>query len=234
MIDFKSYANWNARPSDLQQERDPKRLYLFVCEGSETERGYIEGLKQKREELGIDSLIDIEVYQKGKGESGGFAPEKLISLADKLNSARKIKKAGDRIVVMFDADVLKDDDDKYQQILKKAEKSNYDLAITYPCFELFLALHLPNAYHDHIQPHAAEFLENAKDSNSQRYIGKYVSQLTHCNTKNGTKVKWHFPGKVKNAIMEEAHLNQDIHCALGKLTSNVGSLFDRLLFPENK
>ena len=46
------------------RKRQYKKKYIFVFEGEKTEKQYFEGLYNYKDELGIDSLINIEILEK--------------------------------------------------------------------------------------------------------------------------------------------------------------------------
>lgn len=46
------------------RERKCKKKYIFVFEGEKTEKQYFEGIYNYKDDLGIDSLIDIEILER--------------------------------------------------------------------------------------------------------------------------------------------------------------------------
>lgn len=46
-----TYANWNSRFSDNQNQIEPYRKYFFICEGANTETFYFKKLIDLRKQL---------------------------------------------------------------------------------------------------------------------------------------------------------------------------------------
>ena len=59
-----NYTNWKSRPSDHEEQIEPYRKYVFICEGANTETFYFERLIDLRKQLGIHPLIDIRLWEK--------------------------------------------------------------------------------------------------------------------------------------------------------------------------
>ena len=73
-----TYTNWNQRPSDQEEQIEPFRKYIFICEGANTETFYFKRLIDLRKELGIHPLIDIRLWEKTE-------EDKNISFAKRLD-----------------------------------------------------------------------------------------------------------------------------------------------------
>ena len=61
---IRSYTNWNVRPSDRDEQIEPYRKYVFICEGAKTETYYFKRLIDMRKQLGIHPLIDLRLWEK--------------------------------------------------------------------------------------------------------------------------------------------------------------------------
>ena len=77
-----TYTNWNQRPSDQEEQIEPFRKYIFICEGANTETFYFKRLIDLRKELGIHPLIDIRLWEKTEEDKNiSFAKRLLYKIA---------------------------------------------------------------------------------------------------------------------------------------------------------
>jgi RloB-like protein len=135
------------RRDDLRRRkpiREPRPRVLVCCEGEVTEPSYFKGLKRK----GQNNLLDVEV------RPGGSNPKTLVDFAagrkkDTENQARRQRDDNlryDEIWCVFDVDTH----DHIPDAKQKAAANHIDLAISNPCFELWLLLHFQEQ-HAHIE-----------------------------------------------------------------------------------
>jgi hypothetical protein len=113
--------------------REPRPRLLIVCEGKETEKGYFLDLRHHEK-----SLIDLEVRPGGVPKT---LVEKAVQLKrDAERQARREKNSYlryDHVWCVFDIDEHPHIADAKQQ----ARDNRVELAISNPCFELWLVLH---------------------------------------------------------------------------------------------
>ena len=64
MAPIRTYTDWNKRPSDAEDQKEPFRKYFFICEGANTEVWYFRKLIDMRKQLGIHPMIDIRLMEK--------------------------------------------------------------------------------------------------------------------------------------------------------------------------
>jgi hypothetical protein len=113
----------------------PRKRILVICEGAQTEPSYFSGLKNVEQARAVEVEID---------DSGGV-PKTLVERAverkrSASRAARSVKDQNllyDEIWCVFDVDEHPKLEDSKQQALAHAIK----LAISNPCFELWLLLH---------------------------------------------------------------------------------------------
>ena len=147
-MSIEEYSNWNQRASDSDVEQEPYRKYVFVCEGKNTEVWYFKRLIDLRKELGIHPLIDLRLWEKKEEDASLSAPVRLIRFANeqKLLPHISFDPTYDKLVIVFDADVFnRKPPEAYHELLKLCESDNI-FAVTNPSFELFLLLHINDAY----------------------------------------------------------------------------------------
>lgn len=142
-----------ARRRDVLQRRrhflDPRPHILVCCEGEVTEPSYFNGLKRE----GHNNLLHIEV------KPGGLAPKTLVDYAVELKheaeqKARRLEDDNlryDEVWCVFDVDA-------HPHILEakqKAAANSMKMAISNPCFELWLLLHFEDQ-RKHIERHRVQ------------------------------------------------------------------------------
>lgn len=127
------------RPARRASFRDPKPLILVVCEGEQTEPQYLRGFERACR----NARVKIEIAK----ERG--VPMTLVRIAKSLKAdaeeqARRERDdnlAYDAVWCVFDVD----DHPRVSDAIVMARDNGVELAISNPCFELWLLLHFrPN------------------------------------------------------------------------------------------
>jgi len=137
------------RRDDLRRRKsfvEPRTRMLICCEGEVTEPSYLNGLKG---ELRI-RLVHIEVVP------GGANPKTLVDYAveKKREAERQARREKDdnlkydELWCVFDVDAH----EYVPEAKQKAEANKIELAISNPCFELWLLLHFQDQ-RAHIERH---------------------------------------------------------------------------------
>jgi len=137
------------RRDDLRRRRpftEPRPRLLVCCEGKVTEPSYFNGLKRQ----GHNNLLHVEV------KPGGLAPKTLVDYAvdlrDEAERAAFQQKDDnlkfDEVWCVFDVDTHEHIPDAKH----KAAANHVSLAISNPCFELWLLLHFQDQ-RAHIERH---------------------------------------------------------------------------------
>lgn len=114
---------------------DPRPRILVVCEGRVTEPEYFDGLRREEENRLVDVRIDNE----------GGAPKTIVERAAnvKKNSEEEARRARDEnlkydeVWCVFDVD----EHPKLPDARQQARDNGIKLAVSNPCFELWLLLH---------------------------------------------------------------------------------------------
>ena len=228
MPPIRTYTDWNKRPSDHEDQVEPFRKYVFICEGANTEVWYFRKLIDLRKRLGIHPLIDIRLWEKTEGDQDITYPRKLIEFAEarKADAELSFDRNHDRMIIVFDADIFSAKVTGYEDVVSLGEQYGDLLGITNPNFELYLLLHYPGAYEEDILPNAERLLRNEKVGNMRLSYSLLLAR-TGINSKTNEAIG-NLAEKVETAIEQEKHLNQDVHGCLGQLTSNIGSLIEMI------
>ncbi len=116
--------------------RTPKRTFLVFCEGERTEPEYLEALKRERavhDAAAVDVRIDWATT--------GSAPITLVTAAANARAMADAEESEiDEVWCIFDVE-WPTNHPKLVDAIDLAQRSGVKLAISNPCFELWLALH---------------------------------------------------------------------------------------------
>lgn len=228
-MSIEEYSNWNQRESDADAEQEPYRKYVFICEGENTEVWYFRRLIDLRKTLGIHPLIDLCLWEKTDEDASLSAPNRLVRFANEQKQLPSLAfdPSFDKLVIVFDADVFEHEQpEKYSELLDAREPDNI-FAVTNPSFELFLLLHMDDAYSKIILPNQQMLLENRKIGN-RRFAELLLSRKVGINGKKNRKGVAKLAEHVDTAIIQEKLLNQDISLCMGRLTSNIAQIIDNI------
>ena len=123
----------------LRRESDidaPRRTFLVFCEGERTEPDYLKALKQEPE-VRDGASVEIRIADDPRGA----VPYTLVSAAASSKS-RSFEEADeiDEVWCLFDVE-WPINHPRLDEAISLAEESGVQLAISNPCFELWLALH---------------------------------------------------------------------------------------------
>ena len=221
---------WNVR--ETASTVKPKSRCFVVSEGANTEYWYLSKLARVLSRKNLPETMEICPIQRTGDDKGKSHPHALIEQAETIREDKDgyfgFDRATDRIIIVFDADIYHGDAKKYRIDLDQA-CNVAEVAVTNPSFELFLLLHIQNAYQDTIAPHSDEILNNSYvEGTHRRYISKLVSEVLGINVKTNKKVA-DLAEKYEVAVEEERNLNQDPQHAATQLTSNLGKIIEQLI-----
>ena len=102
-------------------------LHLFICEDSKSSKYYM---------LGLGKAKGINIKAE---EADGTSPENVLrSAKEKLKSFTD--KEFVQIYCLFDKDDC--DDEKFKKVITQCQKAGFVEAVSIPCYEYWLLLHL--------------------------------------------------------------------------------------------
>ena len=134
-----SRANRNRKPARRRAFKDANPVILVVAEGEVTEKDYLEGFKQFQKNPRVNfrfvggagdplAIVDMakDLYDEAKGRAKKERDENLRF---------------DAVWCVFD----RDDHAHFNQARQTAGDREFELAISNPCFELWLLLHFADS-----------------------------------------------------------------------------------------
>ena len=204
-----------------------KRNIYFLVEGKNTEQYYFDSLINESSFDPYDNINFFSFTKLGNDE-GLTQPRKMLEKANEYANDKKNKfnKNIDIIYVIFDLDVFNNDQSEINKLLKY-KKKYIRLGFSNPAFELFLLLHLDDAYNKYIKKNKKNILLN-NYVNGKRFVNNLVYEITGVNTKKSEKVGL-FALNFKNAIKEEKKINEKFSYSGSKVTSNIGKIIESLM-----
>lgn len=128
-----------AIPSRYQRKhavREPKKKYIIATEGEKTEKIYLEKFREQNRRKNVF----VQILETKKG--GDSAPEKVLERVNKFARDKIFDEERDECWLVIDYDSW--GEDKLSEIHQNCLESNYNLAVSNPCFELWLNLHQDN------------------------------------------------------------------------------------------
>lgn len=223
MPPLNSLDTWSSR-NEWKVEK-PKSKCFLIGEGANTEYWYFDSLATRLAKEGKPELIELKPVERTEREKNQSSPRKLLEHAVAVINGRanggEFIKDTDRVVVVFDVDVFKDDPDGYATLLADFRAARIEVAVTYPSFELYLMLHKRGALEATILPHRQEIEENGHAPGSRRrFIEKLASDELGMNPKTNHHIG-DLAANFETALVAETKLNQNPDLAVGRLTSNV-------------
>ncbi|MCP4704182.1 MAG: RloB domain-containing protein [candidate division Zixibacteria bacterium] len=165
------------------------RLIVIATEGNHTEPKYFKDMASP--EYYRNSRIHVEILDRLTTDS---APEHVMNMLDQFKREFRLNKYDELWMVI---DVDRWGKKKLSSIAAQCLQKNYSLAVSNPCFELWLLLHLKSLA-DYTPVELAEFVENKKENHRTRLEKELVKLLGSFSKKNPDMTR--FLPYVKTAI----------------------------------
>jgi len=151
------------------KERD--KMFLLAYEGNETEPTYFEALK--KDHRFNNEIIEIVSLRRNKDDTKS-APKYVFENLQKIKQEYDLANS-DELWMIIDRDRNGKNIERYNQKCK--EESNFYLALSNPCFEFWLLLHLKDLS-EFNQEELILIFENKKINKSRRtYLKSLLSKI---------------------------------------------------------
>lgn len=224
---------WSIRGESA--DLDPKGRCFIVAEGANTEYWYLSNLVFLLSKQGLPEHIEIKPVKRTDEDKNKSHPRALAKQAALISKDEDgsfgFDAQTDRVVIIYDADVYKGDENAYLSDLVDFSKTAH-VAVTNPSFELFLLLHEEGSFEQYIKPYSKEILANEYvEGTHRRFVSKLASDVFGMNAKSNKEIATlaeHF----ETAYAQEKHLNQEPKAAIGRLTSNIALTIRRIMQGE--
>ena len=182
----------------MSGNRDAK-LIVIATEGEKTEKKYFEEMVSSK--YYNNSRVKILVLEKE--DASASAPEHVLEEISKFEKEYEFEEE-DKWWLVIDVDRW--GEKKLSQVARKCAQKDYNLAVSNPCFEIWLLLHLKSL--DEYSPSVLEeFSENKKTGTRNRIDSEILDILGEFN-KSDLKVE-HFLPELDKAIQRAKELDTD-------------------------
>lgn len=142
--------------------RSPRRTFLIFCEGERTEPEYLNALKLLPS-VRDAAAVDLRVQTRNSGS----VPLSLVSMAVSARSRAIAEESEiDEFWCVFDVEWPRNHPG-LREALEQAERNSIQLAVSNPCFELWLILHFRN-YNAWLDNRSASRLRRDLDGSSDK------------------------------------------------------------------
>lgn len=177
--------------------RDPK-LIIIATEGTHTEPAYFKDMASSK--YFYNSHIHVEVLER---EGTKSAPEYVIAALNQFSDRHQYEEGLDELWLVVDTDDW--GSEKIADIAAQCKQKGYEMAVSNPCFELWLLLHVAslNEYSDETLD---EFRENRRTGNRTRLERELVMLLGEF-SKSSLETE-HFLPHVEVAIARALELDE--------------------------
>lgn len=219
---------------ETQERPDARRLFL-LCEGTNTEPGFLEKVLTNADYIKNPEVTFVKVNKTGH-EFGINDLNGLVCLANKIMEDKNnhFSKRKDKVVIIFDLDRYgKKQQNEIKTIIEKNKKSII-FVYTNPAVELFLLLCTSqDAYEKYVEPNVEEILKNSlvvsSDGKSRRYIADLFFRVSGQDSKVSTADFSSLANNIQYGInQEKIFISQKMSDNVKKLVSNFGAVLEKI------
>ena len=165
---------------------EKEKVFVLAFEGNKTEEQYFSALKDS--EKFNNELIYLHLLKRKKNDTNS-APKHVFNKLKKEAKDEFNFSHSDELWMIIDKDEWKD----IPEIIGECEKlKNMYVAVSNPCFELWLLLHIKNLS-DYSQEEVNKILENKKVSKNRNYIEKKLVEILGSYNKTKLKAEEYIP-----------------------------------------
>ncbi len=177
--------------------RDPK-LIIIATEGSNTEPIYFKDMASPR--YFYNPRIHVEVLER---EGTKSAPECVIEALNQFSDEYHYEEGLDELWLVVDTDDW--GDEKLADIATKCQQKGYEMAVSNPCFELWLLLHV-TSLSEYTDETLDEFRENRRQGDRTRVERELVVLIGEF-SKSSLKTE-HFLPHIEDTIARARELDE--------------------------
>ena len=202
-----------------------EKIIILAFEGNDTEQVYFEDFKEtyKNTDLFNDDLIYLHLLNRPKSDTNS-APNHVFKKLKKEAKDEYNFKSTDELWMIIDTDRWKNID---EIILECKKQGNMFVAVSNPCFEFWLLLHIKNINEYNLSEQKL-ILKNGKTSkNSRTYVEKKIIEILGAYNKSKPQTEY-FLQNIENAVNQAKLLNNPEEEYPKKLGSFVYKIIEKL------
>ncbi|MBF9142694.1 RloB family protein [Hymenobacter properus] len=158
------------RPYTRTSEVRDARLFAIVTEGQKTEYEYFLGLREHLD--GEPTRIHVKVLER---EESNSSPKYIIGLMDEFVEKHQLTlDDDDELWLVIDRDAQSWGEGQISEVAQECFQKGYSLALSNPCFELWLLLHWRDVDSYYSTEEKEELFLNKKISSSRTVLKREV------------------------------------------------------------
>ncbi|MCU0447849.1 MAG: RloB family protein [Microscillaceae bacterium] len=180
------------RPS---HQRELAKLFVIATEGSETEKQYFEALNSTNPRVHIKVLERLDTAS---------SPSRVLKLLDDFKKEFKLRK-GDELWLVIDRDYQSWKEKEISEVAQLCQQKGYFMALSNPCFELWLILHLEYLC-NFSEEELHKLFDNQAVNKNKNFIDKVLEDLLSGYNKTNLKME-EFTPFIKLAIKQAKSLD---------------------------
>jgi len=165
--------------------REPRRFIVIATEGTKTEKQYFEAMALA-DAFTPTSKVHIEVLEKLSTDS---SPTHIIEMLDAFKRKYVLRKY-DELWMVIDLDQWQDRE--LGTVAAQCVQKNYQLAVSNPCFELWLLLHF-KSLDDYTDAELVEMAKNKHVTAKRTWLDKELVNVLGSYNKAAIKPTRFFP-----------------------------------------
>jgi hypothetical protein len=199
---------------------DKEKIIVLAFEGNDTEEIYFDEFKSS--ELFDDSLIFLHLLKRPKSDTNS-APNHVFKKLKKEAKDEYNFKDTDELWMIIDTDRWKNIPDIISECKKQ---SNMFVAVSNPCFEFWLLLHIKDIK-EYNENELDLILKNAKVNSRKNYVETKITEILGSYNKSNPKPELFIPN-IDFAIEQARQLDENKDEYPSKLGSHVYKVIEKL------
>ncbi len=202
------------------QTIEKEKIVVLAFEGNNTERLYFEEFKNTTRFN--NELIYLHLLKRPKNDTNS-APNHVFNKLKKEAKDEFNFNANDELWMIIDTDKWRN----IPQIIIECKKAgNMHVAVSNPCFEFWLLLHIKNIG-EFSQNELDLILKNEKITSKKNYVDKIIMEILGSYNKNNPQLDNFLP-HIDYAIIQAKGLDFDNEEFPSKLGSHIYKIIDKL------
>lgn len=205
--------------------KEAEKLFILSYEGTVSEKKYFEDFRKS--EMFNDSGL-IEVISLKRPKDKGADPINVKKLLQKAKREYRFKDTDEFWLIIDRDDWESIHNHNFDSLIRDCQaENNFYLAMSNPCFELWLILHLKDI-NDFTTAEKQKLLENPKISSSKNHIDKVLGDIQGRGYKKRPNPNVFLP-KVQEAINRAKKMNNKKENYPSGLGSDIYKLIEKLI-----
>jgi hypothetical protein len=210
----------------ISNVKEIEKLFLLAYEGNETEPAYFEAVKNDHR-LNND-IIEIVSLKRDKDDTKS-APKYVFETLERIKNEYELGKK-DELWMIIDRDRNGKNIEKYYK--KCQSESNFHFALSNPCFEFWLLLHLKDIS-EFSEDELLLIFDNKKNGSKKTYLKKLLSTILEDGYNESNLKPQRFLPFVQLATQRAKLLNVENEEYPKKLGSDIYKLIEKIIKFDN-